>query len=55
MNLSNKPIAKPSWWFANNQPRLECTSTHCERAQECRSPNECTGDGKRWNLHGTQP
>ena len=20
-----------------------CTSTHCERAQECRSPHECSG------------
>jgi len=20
-----------------------CPSTHCERAQECRSPNECSG------------
>ena len=22
-----------------------CPSTHCERAQECRSPNECAGSG----------
>jgi hypothetical protein len=26
---------------------LKCTSTHCERSQECRSPHACTGDGKR--------
>lgn len=23
-----------------------CPSTHCERSQECRSPNECSGTGK---------
>ena len=27
--------------------KLKCTSTHCERRQECASPSECTGDGKR--------
>lgn len=27
--------------------KLSCASTHCERRQECASPNECTGDGKR--------
>lgn len=26
--------------------RLTCTSTHCERRQECASPRECTGEGK---------
>lgn len=25
---------------------LTCTSTHCERRQDCASPSECTGDGK---------
>lgn len=25
---------------------LTCTSTHCERRQECASPNECTGSAK---------
>lgn len=23
-----------------------CPSTHCERAQECRSPHECSGTGR---------
>jgi hypothetical protein len=26
--------------------RTRCPSTHCERAQECRSPNECIGTGR---------
>ena len=26
---------------------LTCTSTHCERRQECASPNECSGSAKR--------
>ncbi len=25
---------------------LTCTSTHCERRQECASPHECTGSAK---------
>lgn len=25
---------------------LTCTSTHCERSQECRSPHECSGSAK---------
>lgn len=25
---------------------ITCTSTHCERRQECASPNECTGSAK---------
>lgn len=25
---------------------ITCTSTHCERAQECRSPHECSGSAK---------
>lgn len=24
-----------------------CPSTHCERAQECRSPHECSATGRR--------
>lgn len=26
----------------------QCPSTHCERSQECRSPNECSGTGAGW-------
>lgn len=29
-----------------SKERITCTSTHCERAQECRSPGECTGSAK---------
>lgn len=32
------------------KPRIVCTSTHCERRQECASPNECTGNAKTLNL-----
>jgi len=28
-----------------------CPSTHCERAQECRSPHECSGTGRRLAIH----
>lgn len=28
------------------EPKIECTSTHCERRQECASPSECTGSAK---------
>lgn len=43
--------------------RLTCTSTHCERAQECRSPHECSGSAKYqpghtyrgWNVHYDNP
>ena len=30
-----------------SRPWELCPSTHCERAQECRSPSECSGTGKR--------
>jgi hypothetical protein len=26
---------------------ITCTSTHCERRQECASPRDCTGTAKR--------
>lgn len=26
---------------------ITCTSTHCERRQECASPRDCTGSAKR--------
>lgn len=26
---------------------ITCTSTHCERRQECASPHDCTGSAKR--------
>lgn len=25
------------------RPIIECCSTHCERRQECASPNDCVG------------
>ncbi len=31
--------------MSDNQ--LTCTSTHCERRQECASPHDCTGSAKR--------
>lgn len=30
-----------------SQHTLTCTSTHCERSQECRSPHECSGSAKQ--------
>jgi len=31
-------------WQARNPVEPSCCSTHCERAQECRSPHDCCGD-----------
>ena len=33
----------PEWPFVKPN-KLECCSTHCERWQECRSPNDCCGN-----------
>lgn len=34
-------------YVSRDQPWHYCPSTHCERCEECRSPNECCGTGMR--------
>jgi hypothetical protein len=34
----------PYWPFVAPAPKMGCCSTHCERWQECRSPNDCCGN-----------
>ena len=33
-----------AWEARVKAGRRACTSTHCERRQECASPNDCSGD-----------
>ena len=31
-------------WLSKQSTILSCTSKHCERSMECRSPHDCSGD-----------
>lgn len=37
---SSAAVKADEW--QKRQPWARCPSTHCERSQECRSPNECS-------------
>ena len=45
-------VKGPENWLGPLDRWKICPSTHCERAQECRAPHECSGTGKNLTPEG---